>query len=255
MRAHDVTLVVNDRERNKLPLDLVGRSAVVRTGVDLSGYQASEGATVATLPAEPVVGMLGSMSYAPNVRAVRWFGRHVWPLVQRSVPEARWLIVGRDPVRSVRRQARRAGVTVTGFVDDVRAYLAAMRVYVCPIREPIGVQTKLIEALAAARPAVVTPQAAGGIEYDDPPPFLVAGSPREFADAVVRLLRDVSAAAALGGRARAMACAKYAAEEQWRQVENWLMGQPGTAARPTPRTVVDGDRARRGVLAREVARI
>jgi sugar transferase (PEP-CTERM/EpsH1 system associated) len=255
MRAHDVTLLVNDRERAKLPPELITRSAVVRTGVDLSRYLTGDDAGGAALPSEPIVGMLGSMSYPPNVGAVRWFGRHVWPLVKRSAPEARWLIVGRDPVRSVRRWARQPGVTVTGFVDDVRAYLGTMRVFACPVREQIGVQTKLIEAMAAARPAVVTPQAAGGIEYDDPPPFLVAGSPREFADAVVRLLRDDAAARTLGTRARAIACANYAAEDQWRRVENWLAGQPPDATRAAAQAAVSGDRARRLGLAREVARL
>jgi sugar transferase (PEP-CTERM/EpsH1 system associated) len=261
IRAHDATLLVNERERRKLPAELLPRCAVVHTGVDLSRYTSDASAAgqsgASPSGAQPVVSMLGSMSYPPNVRAVNWFGRQVWPRVQRTVPEARWLIVGRDPVRSVRRWGRQPNVTVTGFVEDVRSYLWATRVFVCPAREQIGVQTKLIEALAAGRAAVVTPHAAGGIEYDDPPPFLVAASPREFADAVVRLLRDDATARALGARARAVACANYAAEDQYARIERWLAGYVPDGLWGAPRETVSGARNRdaRPVLAQQAVQI
>ncbi len=263
IRAHDVTLVVNRREQRKLPPALAPRCVVVHTGVDLSRY-ASEAPTDEPVHAQadlcvaqPVVSMLGSMSYPPNVRAVNWFGRHVWPRIKRTVPEACWLIVGRDPVRSVRRWGRKPGVTVTGFVEDVQSYLRATRVFVCPAREQIGVQTKLIEALAAGRAAVVTPHAAGGIEYDDPPPFLVAGSPDEFATAVVRLLRDDAVVRVLGARARAVACANYAAADQYGRVERWLSGDvPDGTWTEAGQSVSGGrDRVVEPVVEPEVVRI
>jgi sugar transferase (PEP-CTERM/EpsH1 system associated) len=232
VRGHAVTLLVNECERRKLPPELRAKAAVVRTGVDLARYDVWPPESAALrVPRKPVVGFVGSLCYAPNIRAVEWFGTAVWPRVHESVPEARWLIVGRHPARRVRRWSRQPGVTITGFVEDVRPYLAGMRVFVCPAREQIGVQTKLIEALAAARPAVVTPQAAAGIDYDDPPPFLVAASAAEFADAVVRLLHDDARAQALAARARSVAEAKYDATEQWQQVERWLLGNGPTAVR------------------------
>jgi len=226
VRGHAVSLLVNERERCKLPPALRQRTAVVRTGVDIASYEEVTGADGGpVVPREPVVGFVGSMFYAPNVRAVEWFGRAVWPRVRQAVPDARWLIVGNRPVRSVRRWGRQPGVTVTGFVEDVRPYLRRMRVFVCPLREQIGVQTKLIEAMAAARPAVVTPQVAAGIDYDDPPPFAVSGSPAGFADGVIRLLRDDTHARALAARARQTAEARYNAAEQLREIERWLTGE------------------------------
>jgi sugar transferase (PEP-CTERM/EpsH1 system associated) len=239
--AHDVTLMVNERERSKLPPGLRERSAVVRTGVHLARYacQAHNNGEI-PVPREPVVGFVGSMSYAPNVRAVDWFGRAVWPLVQTAVPGARWLIVGREPVRSVRRWSRQPGVTVTGFVEDVCPALRALRVFVCPVRDSIGVQTKLIEALAAGRPAVVTPEVAAGLDYDDPPPFLVAGEAAEFAQAVTRLLCDESQARALATRARAVAEDKYGAADQLARVERFLQGERTGSARTLARAALAG---------------
>lgn len=230
IQSHDVTLLVNELERAKVPADLTRYTGVVRTGVDTGSYAPGQpGADFGQLPSSPVVGMLGSMSYAPNVRSVNWFGTRVWPRVRAMLPDARWLIVGRQPTRSVRRWARRPGVVVTGFVDDVLPQLAAMRVFACSPREQIGVQTKLIEALAAGRPAVVTPQAAAGIDYDDPAPFAIAGSPAEFADAVVRLMRDDAQAWVLSRRARAVACDNYDRVDQVRRIERLLAGDAAGA--------------------------
>ncbi len=232
---HDVSLLVNASEVAKLPTALARHAAVVRTGVDLQNSRPADLESAdAGVVSEPVIGFVGSMSYPPNVRAVNWFGRAVWPRVKEAVPEARWLIVGRDPSRSVRRWGRDAHVTVTGLVDDVRPWLHSMRVFVCPMREQIGVQTKLIEAMAAARAAVVTPQAAMGIDHDDPPPFMVAGSPSEFARAVIRVLRDRSHAKALAARALAVAAASYDARDQLRRIENWLAGDSPGRGRSLP---------------------
>ncbi len=226
IRDHQVSLLVNETEQRKLPADLAKWTAVVRTGIDLTRYDelAAQG-TGPDLPREPIVGFLGSMSYPPNVRAVNWFGQQVWPLVKQAVPAARWLIVGSRPARSVRRWGELADISVTGFVEDVRPRLRAMRVFTCPAREQIGVQTKLIEAMAAGRAAVVTPQVASGIDYDDPPPFMVASSAREFADAVIRVLRDDAHARSLSKRSRAVATANYSAPTQMRLIEQWLLGE------------------------------
>ena len=243
VRAQDVTLLVNERERRKLG-DWVepSRSAVVRTGVDLSRYrQVGVGPEGISVPAEPVVGTLGSMCYAPNVRAVNWFARRVWPAVKRSRPQARWLVVGNRPRRSVRRWHQPPDVTVTGFVPDVRPYLRRMRVFAVPVTGDIGVQTKLIEAMAAGKAAVVTPDAAAGIDYGNEPPFLLAETPEQYAQCVLRLLSDDRLAGELGARARAVVESNYRVEEQVRLIERWL--QPdGAADQPTgePRPTAGG---------------
>ncbi|MCH8913907.1 MAG: glycosyltransferase [Planctomycetes bacterium] len=165
-RTHDVCLMVNERERRKL-MELADPkcAAVVRTGVDLARYTVDDAATQRRT--KPIVGIIGSMSYAPNVRSVNWFGRHVWPIVKQREPRAEWLIVGSRPVRSVRRWGRLPGVHVTGFGEEMRPYLQSMRVVANPVSEEIGVQTKLIETLAIGKPAVVTPPAAAGIHALD----------------------------------------------------------------------------------------
>jgi glycosyltransferase involved in cell wall biosynthesis len=217
---YDLCLVVNERERRKLRRRAPGLAAqVLPTTIDMSALR---GEMLAALPSEPVVGMVGSMFYPPNVRGVNWFGAHVWPRVKAAVPGARWLIVGARPAASVRRWARDPQVVVTGYVEDVRPYLAAMRVFVNPVDGDIGVQSKLLMAMGAGRACVVSPTSAAGVEHDDPPPFAIAGSPDLFAEAAVRLLRDDAAARALAARARNEAQRRYDLTACAALLESWL---------------------------------
>ena len=246
VRSHAVTLVVNERERRKLITRLgPRRSDVAPTCVELAeGTQASTSGPGSDLPSEPIVGCLGSMFYPPNVRAIEWFGRNVWPRVRQALPQARWWIVGSRPVRRVRRWGREPGVTVTGFVPDPRQYLEAMRVFVNPVDGDIGVQSKLLVAMAAGRPAVVTPDSAAGIDHAGEPPFLIERTPEGFADAVVRLLRDDALAARLSTRARNLIANSYQSDQALRRVERWLRGDP-TPKRGAQRGAREGHRGRR----------
>jgi sugar transferase (PEP-CTERM/EpsH1 system associated) len=235
VRSHDVTLVVNERERRRL-LDQTTprRAAVVRTPIG-SARTVRSGSTgeQPRPPREPIIGSVGSMFYPPNVRAVEWFGHNVWPLVKEQMPTARWWIIGNRPAWQVRRWGHRPDVRVTGFVPSTRPYLDALRVFIDPVDGDIGLQTKLLCAMAVGKPAVVTPAAAAGIAYHGEAPFLIAREPDEFANAVLRLLRDDTLAARVAGRALRVIEEYYQPEEQLQRIERALAGQsveePGRA--------------------------
>ena len=228
VRSHEVTLLVNERERRKLLARAKPRHAeVVRTPVEIANTKPPDSPGEWPVPpSEPIVGSVGSMFYPPNVRAVEWFGRNVWPLVKKRMPAARWWIVGNRPARQVRRWGRRPDVRVTGFVPSTRPYLDAFRVFIDPVDGDVGVQTKLLCAMSAGKPAVVTPDAAAGIAYDDEPPFLIAREPDKFADAVLRLLQDDALATRLGRRALRVIEDYYQPHEELRRIEQALSGQP-----------------------------
>jgi len=236
VRGHDVCLVVNQREKRKLLGTLPGTPCVVvHTGLELSDY-AEPDATCQ--PAQPIFGFVGSLHYSPNVEAVEWFGERIWPLILRLIPQARWWIVGRNPGRRVRRWSRCPGVTLASDVPDVRPYLSAMRVFVDPVATALGVQTKLLMALAAGRPAVVRSATAAGLEYEEPAPFLVGDSPEEFAAAAVRLARDDRLWQQLSNRARATAAQFYSARRQVELIERCLAGRIENSSRPARKIMI-----------------
>jgi polysaccharide biosynthesis protein PslH len=149
----------------------------------------------------------GQMDYRPNIEAVEWFAQSVLPHVRVRQPDARFAIVGRNPSDAVKALARLPGVTVTGEVADVRGWLGAASVVVAPLKLARGVQNKVLEAMAMARPVVATAAAAEGIDHGGT--LQVADTVGETAEAVLALLGDERAAVVLGQAARRQVIARY----------------------------------------------
>jgi sugar transferase (PEP-CTERM/EpsH1 system associated) len=166
-------------------------------GVDLEHFQPA-----AELE-EPACVFVGALDYRPNVEGIGWFCAEVWPTIAASRPGARLYIVGRRPVSSVRRLARQPGVEVVGQVPDVRGYLARAAVAVVPLHLARGVQNKVLEALAMGKAVVASPQALAGVQAQAGKHLLSAATPREWADAVLRLLEAPALRRRLGAAGRA----------------------------------------------------
>ena len=142
----------------------------------------------------PSVVFTGAMDYWPNIDAVTWFAERIFPAVRDAVPAAQFTIVGSRPSEAVGALARQPGVVVTGTVPDVRPYLAHAACAVAPLRIARGVQNKVLEAMAMARPVVASAQAAEGIRAEAGRDFILAQGEAEFAEAVVSQLQTRSAA-------------------------------------------------------------
>ncbi len=149
----------------------------------------------------------GQMDYRPNIEAVTWFVDTILPHIRVAHPNARFAIVGRNPTDAVKALARQPGVIVTGEVADVRGWLAAAAVVVAPLKLARGVQNKVLEAMAMARPVVASTAAAEGIDHADT--ILTGGTVGEIAEEVNRLLADPVKAAALGAAGREQVIARY----------------------------------------------
>ncbi len=137
----------------------------------------------------------GAMDYWPNIDVVTWFARQIFPAVREAVPGAQFTIVGSRPSEAVNELAREPGVTVTGSVPDVRPYLAHAACAVAPLRIARGVQNKVLEAMAMARPVVASPQAAEGLRAEAGRDFILAQGETGFAQAVVAQLQSPTSAA------------------------------------------------------------
>ncbi|HEX8620695.1 MAG TPA: TIGR03087 family PEP-CTERM/XrtA system glycosyltransferase [Allosphingosinicella sp.] len=175
----------------------------LQNGVDLDYYDPQAGFERLGERGQLIV-FTGQMDYAPNIDAVRWFAAEVMPLL----PEARFAIVGRRPAEAVRRLAG-PRVVVTGEVADVRSWLAAADVVAAPLRIARGIQNKVLEAMAMARPVVASPAAFEGIEAEPGRHLLVAGSAEAQAQAIAALLGDPERAKAMGRAARARIVEAY----------------------------------------------
>jgi polysaccharide biosynthesis protein PslH len=185
------------------PVSLVGN------GVDLEYFRSED---IAKQPGSIV--FTGVMDYFPNVDAVVWFCNEVLPIVRRQIPEAGLTICGSRPTATVRRLAKRRGVIVTGRVPDTRPYMDRAEVFVAPLRMARGIQNKLLEAMAMGLPCVASAAATAGTAVPDGEGILVADDRDEFAEHVVRLLRNEAFRAQMAGKARAAAELNYQWETQ-----------------------------------------
>ena len=149
----------------------------------------------------------GQMDYRPNIEAVTWFAEAILPHIRLTHPDARFAIVGRAPSDAIKALGKIDGVTVTGEVADVRGWLAAAACVVAPLKVARGIQNKVLEAMAMARPVVASGPAAEGIDHDGT--ILSGDTVGEIADAVSGLLADPRLGAAMGTNARKQVQARY----------------------------------------------
>jgi glycosyltransferase involved in cell wall biosynthesis len=152
----------------------------------------------------PVVAFSGNMEYHPNVQAVRWFAREIWPHIRRACPEAEWVLIGKNEQAIRGLVAGIPGVRCTGMVDDAVGELGQAAVAVVPLLSGSGTRLKILEAWAAGTPVVSTAVGAEGLGAAEQLPIEIAGNAGEFSATVLRLLRDPTRRAklAIHGRRR-----------------------------------------------------
>lgn len=158
----------------------------------------------------PLLVFVGQMDYFANVDAVTWFAKSVFPRVLKLRPRARFRIVGRAPTAEVQALAQLPGVEVTGGVPDVREHLGVATVAVAPLRIARGIQNKVLEAMAAQVPVVLSSNAFEGIEGVAGEHALVADREETTADAIERVLAEPRLAASLVENARRLVEERYA---------------------------------------------
>ena len=133
------------------------------------------------------------MDYWPNVDAVVWFSDTVLPKLRDRFPNTTFVIVGAQPSATVRSLGHRSGIVVTGAVPDVRPYVGYADVVVAPLRIGRGIQNKVLEGMAMARPVIVTPQALEGIDALPGTHLLLARDSEEFVRSVEKIMDPVFA--------------------------------------------------------------
>lgn len=196
-------IVVSEAEANLLRSHCPAAEIVtIQNGVDLDYFHPpAEGELIGSIeggiaPMDCL--FVGALDYRPNVDGLLWFCREVWPEVRRQFPDARFGIVGRNPCSSVRRLMRQLGVEVIGSVPDVRPYLWRSQVVLAPLRIARGIQNKVLEALAARKAVVASPQAIEGLALTPNEHLRRAETAAAWINDIGELLSDTSKRQQLG---------------------------------------------------------
>ena len=210
----------------------------VSNGVDAAYFAPRDGYPRAYPAGAQVLVFTGAMDYWPNIDAVQWFVRHVWPGLRRQFPQLLFYVVGSRPAPAVRALAAVPGVTVTGKVPDIRPYLAGAALAVAPLRIARGVQNKVLEAMAMEKIVLATPQALEGIAAQPGLELLLARDEAEFIHHAARVLRQGPGAhpggAAIGAAARQLVLQDYNWETNLQALGSMLGLPAAGGAAPAP---------------------
>lgn len=152
---------------------------------------------------------IATMYWPPNVDSMLYFYNDIYPLVRKMAPDCRLTIAGQRPVKSIRALAKDPTVTVTGYVDDIRKTATDCGVFIVPLRAGSGLRQKILNALGMGLPIVSTSVGAEGIDVTDGENVILADTPSDFANAVIKVLQDRELADKLSKNGRALAAEKY----------------------------------------------
>lgn len=132
---------------------------------------------------------IGGFLHKPNIDAVIWFVKDIFPIIKRELPQVRFYVIGSNPPPEIF-DLQGTDVIVTGYVQDVGPYFKNCRLSVAPLRYGAGIKGKITQSLSLGLPVVTTPIGIEGMKGAEGKGCLVADTPHEFAKAVVKLYSD-----------------------------------------------------------------
>jgi polysaccharide biosynthesis protein PslH len=237
----DAVTMVSERDRHAVARsipEVASRTVVVPNGVDISRNRPGLSA-----PQLDTLVFNGALTYYANADAMRFFCASILPAIQAQRPGVQLRITGMNHGVDLTEIRGIEGVTLTGFLDDVRPVVAGSWACVVPLREGGGTRLKILEAMALGTPVIATSKGAEGLDVTPERDILIADDPAEFARQTLRLLGNPDLRSQLAAAGRALVEAKYG----WDQISERFCGlvenvaerasaskrAPGEAARVT----------------------
>jgi polysaccharide biosynthesis protein PslH len=206
LRLADHVLAVSETDRDAFASFLdPTKLTVISTGVDVDYFHPQ--------PVEEIANSLvftGSMDWLPNEDGILYFVDAILPLIKEQHPNVSLEVVGRSPSRKLQALAEREkSLRLTGWVEDVRPFVARGAICIVPLRIGGGTRLKIFEAMAMRKAVVSTSVGAEGLPVRHGENILLADTPEDFARSVISLLRDSDQRNRLGAAARSLVQEKY----------------------------------------------
>ena len=201
----DAIVVVADHEKDAINSFFPGTDIrVIPNGVDCEYFK-----PLGEEEEFPSLVFVGRMSHPPNVEGILYFHKYVYGHIKRKNPDVRLYVVGCEPVKEVQQLTSDETVTVTGYVEDVRPYLAKSSVVVIPMISGSGMKNKILEAMAMGKTVVTTSVGALGIDVTPGRNIIIADGAMVFAQRVTELLSNEQLRRVIGYEAQKFAETRY----------------------------------------------
>lgn len=177
---------------------------VIENGVDTSFFTECDRKDF-----NPNIVFTAWFKYYPNAAAAIDFVKNIFPKIKKEIPDIKFYIVGKEPPEKVKDLEKTDGVIVTGYVDDVREYLANADAAVIPLKIGGGTRLKILEALSMKIPVVSTVLGAEGLEVEDGKNILIAKDDEDFAEKVIKVINNKDLSTKLATNGKVLAVNKY----------------------------------------------
>ncbi|MFQ3549463.1 MAG: glycosyltransferase [Armatimonadota bacterium] len=179
------TIITSEQDKKALlELDSKLKIDVVPNGVDTEYFKPKN---IKKIPTRIIFS--GKMGYAPNIQAAKWFANNVFPILKDKWQNTEFIIAGSNPNKDIIKLGEIQGITITGYVDDLRPYLESSIVAVAPMMTAVGVQNKILESMSIGLP-VITTQIASKPLGDGCEGLIVLDNPKEIADEISNIIQN-----------------------------------------------------------------
>lgn len=135
---------------------------------------------------------IGKMGYQPNVDAVLYFIKEIFPLIKIQIRDAKFFVVGSNPTKEIKQLGKNENIIVTGYVDDVQPFYEQCAISVVPLRGGSGTRLKILESMAFGRPVISTSIGCEGLHVCNNENIIISDKPEEFARKTIELLQNVN---------------------------------------------------------------
>ncbi|CAN5445795.1 glycosyltransferase [soil metagenome] len=187
-------IIISAQDRDHMPIDQRKDIEVIPNGVDFNDYAARQ------LPKKTDLLFIGNMAYPPNISSAIYLAKKILPALHRLRPETNLLLAGANPVPSVKQLASDK-ITVSGWIENVQDTFAESKVMVAPMLISIGLQNKILQAMAMKTPCVISRLANNAIGAPENECVLVADHPEEYAEKIIFLLNNPQSATQMAEQA------------------------------------------------------
>lgn len=219
VKKYDKTLVCSAEDKAYLEkLHKTDNIDILLNGVDLDTFDVGEGHDYSH---KNTLLFTGNMDYAPNVDAVGFFVKEIWPSISAKFPDTRFVIAGQRPLEAVKKLAG-GRVEVTGFIPDLNTMYAQASVLVAPLRFGAGTQNKVLEAMAMGVPVVCTHIGFEGLQVQSSEGVILAKNKDKFIAEVCELLSDQAVRRSVGEKGLYIAQTRFSWDSITNQLESYF---------------------------------
>lgn len=212
--------IISAQDRQRLSLPSKEYITVVPNGVDAAFMHAEN----TQVPSNELV-FVGNLGYGPNIEAVRYLAKEILPVLHARGRKIKLLAAGARPSAQVLSLGQPGHITVKGWLPDIRDAYRDGRIFVAPMLSGLGLQNKILEAMAMGLPCITTTMVNNAIGAQPGSEILIGDSVDEIMAHIETLLDDPVYYDKIAAAGRALIARQFRWEDQVLKLEDVLQSK------------------------------